>query len=99
MASAAAAEHELPRFEDISTANYRIRTHGLNGVNAVERTACYRSEFLSSLLDMDLWVKCEYRHATGSFKERGARNALMRLSREASAPNTQNNTKVDHAKL
>jgi hypothetical protein len=75
----------LPRFEDISTANYRIRAHGSgkNGMNAVERTACFQSDFLSRLLDMDIWVKCEFRHRTGSFKERGARNALMRLSPEA----------------
>jgi threonine dehydratase len=38
------------------------------------------SNALSRLLDMDVYLKLDYLQVTGSFKERGARNALMLLS-------------------
>lgn len=44
------------------------------------RTACVHSAVLSQMLGCELWFKREYSHLTGSFKERGARNALMKLS-------------------
>ena len=78
----------LPRFEDISTANYRIRSHGKafgKQGGAVDKTECRYSPWMSDLLGMDIWFKCEFRHRTGSFKERGARNALMKLSPEQKA--------------
>lgn len=64
---------ELPvQFEDVSKASYYIR-------GSVRRTSCELSPGLSELTGCQLYVKDEYKQFTGSFKERGARNALMQL--------------------
>ncbi|KAG5183839.1 tryptophan synthase beta subunit-like PLP-dependent enzyme [Tribonema minus] len=62
-------------FEDVSTAMYRIR-------DGIVRTPCLRSHFLSELCQADIYLKQEFTQFTGSFKERGARNALMKLTAE-----------------
>ncbi|CAD6188073.1 unnamed protein product [Caenorhabditis auriculariae] len=62
---------ELP-FSEISVAQYRIQS-------GIVKTNCRRSRLLSGLFDMDLYLKMEVNQDTGSFKERGARYALMRL--------------------
>jgi threonine dehydratase len=62
-------------FEDVSTATYRVR-------EGVHQTSCNYSPFLSKVLGYELYLKKDYRQMTGSFKERGARNALMLLSSE-----------------
>ena len=41
-----------------------------------------RSDALSKILDCDLYFKKEFELRTGSFKERGARNALLKLTPE-----------------
>ena len=46
----------------------------------VERTGCPHSPALSRLTGCEVFVKLEYQQRTGSFKERGARNALLQLS-------------------
>lgn len=61
------------RFEDIQGAAERI-------AKAVAETPCPRSEPLSEALGMEIFCKLEYLQRTGSFKERGARNALLLLS-------------------
>jgi threonine dehydratase len=62
-------------FADISRANVAIR-------NGVIRTQCKKSYFLSELLGANIWLKTEFQQFTGSFKERGARNAILTLLRE-----------------
>eukprot|EP00578_Thalassiosira_sp_NH16_P013220 CAMPEP_0181125198 /NCGR_PEP_ID=MMETSP1071-20121207/26907_1 /TAXON_ID=35127 /ORGANISM="Thalassiosira sp., Strain NH16" /LENGTH=534 /DNA_ID=CAMNT_0023210595 /DNA_START=56 /DNA_END=1660 /DNA_ORIENTATION=+ len=62
-------------FADISRANVAIR-HG------VIRTPCVKSYFLSELLGANIFLKTEFQQFTGSFKERGARNAILTLLRE-----------------
>jgi threonine dehydratase len=52
----------------------------LNG--AIARTPCTESISLSELTGVRLFCKQEYLQRTGSFKERGARNALAQLSPE-----------------
>src|SRR6201995_1403213 len=52
----------------------------LNG--SVARTPCVESAALSDLTGARIFCKQEYLQRTGSFKERGARNALMQLSPE-----------------
>jgi len=64
-----------PDFEDIRTA-----ARVLEG--AIEKTACDRSQTLSSLMGCELWLKFENLQFTGSFKERGALNKLISLSDE-----------------
>jgi threonine dehydratase len=53
-------------------AQFRIRP-------GIKRTQLNRSIKMSRLLDADVYFKNEFEHPTGSFKERGARNALLLL--------------------
>jgi threonine dehydratase len=62
--------------DDIVAARGRI-------AGGVERTACVHSPALSRLTGCEVFVKLEYQQRTGSFKERGARNALLQLSSAA----------------
>lgn len=57
-------------FSDISRANVAIRS-------GIKRTTCEKSYFLSELIGANIFLKTEFRQFTGSFKERGARNAIM----------------------
>jgi len=60
------------QFQDVSKAAFFIR-------GAVRHTSCELSTGLSELTGCEIYVKEEYKQFTGSFKERGARNALMLL--------------------
>lgn len=62
-------------FEDISAAAYRIK-HG------IKITPCEKSVRLSEVLKMDVYLKKDFMQVTGSFKERGARNTLVMLSKK-----------------
>ncbi|CDW56314.1 PALP domain containing protein [Trichuris trichiura] len=66
---------EIP-FSEIACASYVIS-------GSVIRTPCLRSANLSEMTSCDLYIKREYMQTTGSFKERGARYALSKLSKEA----------------
>lgn len=63
------------QFADIQDARERIRGHVLE-------SPCPASEALSEATGMRIFCKLEYLQRTGSFKERGARNALLLLSDE-----------------
>lgn len=65
-------------YSDIVEAHERIR-------GGVFETPCTESEALSDLLGCRVFCKLEYLQRTGSFKERGARNALLMLSAEQQA--------------
>lgn len=60
---------------DIVTARSRL-------TGAVTRTACLESAALSELTGARIFCKQEHLQRTGSFKERGARNALAQLTPE-----------------
>lgn len=80
-AVAAATAAEVPvdvTFGDVSTANFHIRTGG-----GIQRTLCHHSRKISNLLNMKVYFKNEFQHPTGSFKERGGRNALLMMDKEA----------------
>ena len=62
-------------FADISRAEVAIR-------GGVKRTTCEKSHFISELCDTNVYFKNEFRQFTGSFKERGARNAILKLIRD-----------------
>lgn len=67
---------ELPvTFADISRAHVAIR-------DGIVRTKCEQSFFLSELVGANIYIKPEFRQFTGSFKERGARNAILQMKRE-----------------
>jgi threonine dehydratase len=63
-------------FGEIAMAAYRIKS-------GVGRTNVYRSRKMSALLNANVYFKNEFQHPTGSFKERGGRNALLLLHDEA----------------
>lgn len=58
---------------DVAAARERIR-------GGVVLTPCLRSEPLSELTGASVYVKMDNLQRTGSFKERGARNALLQLT-------------------
>ena len=70
LTTAASASHNILSYADISRAALNIR-------GGVLRTQLYRSYFLSELLGCNLYLKMDQMQFTGSFKERGARNALV----------------------
>ncbi|XP_037051257.1 L-threonine ammonia-lyase-like [Bradysia coprophila] len=61
-------------FQDVTTASFLIK-------GGVEYTPCPKSQ-LSGQLGMTIYLKKEFLQYTGSFKERGARYALLMLSDE-----------------
>ncbi|MFM7809495.1 MAG: pyridoxal-phosphate dependent enzyme, partial [Planctomycetota bacterium] len=63
-------------YDDVGEAMARI-------ADGVVRTPCHESAALSELCGATIFSKAEYLQRTGSFKERGARNALLQM--EASA--------------
>lgn len=65
---------QIITFQDVTSAAFRIK-------KGIEYTPCPRSH-LSETLDMDIYLKKEFLQFTGSFKERGARYALLMLSDE-----------------
>ncbi len=67
----------------VSAADVEAAADRLAG--GVERTPCHHSTALSDLCGCDVYAKLEYLQPTGSFKERGARNALLQLTRDARA--------------
>uniref|UniRef100_T1GDD9 L-serine deaminase n=1 Tax=Megaselia scalaris TaxID=36166 RepID=T1GDD9_MEGSC len=63
-------------FQDVTSAAFLIK-------GGVERTPCFKSKLTDHRdLDMDLYLKMDFMQHTGSFKERGARYALLSLSEE-----------------
>eukprot|EP00754_Rhynchopus_humris_P037905 Rhum_TRINITY_DN20612_c0_g1::Rhum_TRINITY_DN20612_c0_g1_i1::g.171636::m.171636/K01754/E4.3.1.19, ilvA, tdcB; threonine dehydratase len=67
-------ESALPvKYEDIAMAAYRIR-------GGVVQTPMSKASKHTSGLVKDLYLKHEHRQATGSFKERGALNAMILLT-------------------
>jgi threonine dehydratase len=66
----------LPTAADVLSAAYRLR-------GIVERTPLVRSPTLSDIAKTEVWLKCENLQRTGSFKLRGAYNALATLTPRA----------------
>ncbi|MCL4762452.1 MAG: pyridoxal-phosphate dependent enzyme, partial [Burkholderiales bacterium] len=58
--------------DDVLAARERIR-------GGIYESPCVESIPLSQLTGARIWCKLDYLQRTGSFKERGARNALLRL--------------------
>lgn len=61
-------------FEDITSAAFKIKC-------GIQNTPCVKSR-LSDATGIDLYLKKDFLQTTGSFKERGARYALLMLSEE-----------------
>jgi hypothetical protein len=67
-----------PTFDQVVSAARRIES-------GIVRTPCVRSAALSELCRAEIWCKLDYLQSTGSFKERGGRNALLQLDAAARA--------------
>ncbi|XP_053694521.1 L-threonine ammonia-lyase [Sabethes cyaneus] len=65
---------QIITFQDVTSAAFKIK-------KGIEHTPCSKSH-LSEILDMDIFLKKEFLQFTGSFKERGARYALVMLTEE-----------------
>ena len=70
-------------FADVTADDVQRAADRLRGI--VRRTALRRSERLSQRVRCDVWLKLENEQLTGSFKIRGAYNAIATLSPEARA--------------
>lgn len=62
---------------DVTPHDVRLAAKRIAG--GVIRTGCTYSPALSRLTGAEIWTKNEHLQTTGSFKERGARNALLQI--------------------
>lgn len=69
------AETSAPNLETIRSAHARIRPH-------IHRTPVFTSESIDHITGAHLFFKCENLQKTGSFKFRGATNAVLSLTDE-----------------
>ncbi|MBC7790168.1 MAG: threonine/serine dehydratase [Anaerolineae bacterium] len=69
-----------PTFDELRAIDVFAAAKRINGI--AERTPLERSVALSEIAGGDVWLKCEHRQKTGSFKLRGAFNAISSLPRE-----------------
>ncbi|HEY5319640.1 MAG TPA: threonine ammonia-lyase [Galbitalea sp.] len=67
-----------PSLEEFERARRTVRT-------VVDTTPMESSRYLSEVLGVDVWMKCENLQRTGSYKIRGAYNRLVHLSDEEKA--------------
>lgn len=82
---------DLPvTFEDVIRAYYRIQ-------NGVVRTHCGYSQVLSDITGCNIYLKSDLSQVTGSFKERGGRNALLSLTDEEKANGVISASAGNHA--
>ncbi len=71
----------LVQFDDVARAAHKIR-RGANGRGIVQKTPMSHSAKFSALVGCEVHFKREYTHETGSFKARGAANAILSLTAE-----------------
>ncbi len=69
-----------PTFDELRAIDVFSAARRIDGV--AERTPLERSAALSEIAGGDVWLKCEHRQKTGSFKLRGAFNAISALPKE-----------------
>ena len=79
--TASATPESVPAAPPVTLADVQAAAKRIAG--AVVRTPCHHSPALSRLCGCDVYAKLDYLQATGSFKERGARNKLLTLDEEA----------------
>lgn len=90
-ANASPEEHITPiDWETISAAHERIRAR-------IHRTPVLTSTTFSAMSGAELFFKCENFQKTGSFKIRGASNAILSLSQEEAARGVVTQSSGNHA--
>lgn len=80
----------IPPYKDIEAAHRRIYSQ-------INRTPVHTSSSINELLDVELYFKCENFQKTGSFKFRGASNAVMQLNKEESKNGVGTHSSGNHA--
>lgn len=80
----------IPTFQDIETAHSRIR-------DKVHRTPVFTSSSVNQITGAELYFKCENFQKTGSFKFRGATNAILQLPRQELAHGVGTHSSGNHA--
>ena len=90
MSSKTIAPTAAPTWEEIQCAHQRITPK-------IHRTPVLRSATLDALCGADLFFKCENLQKTGSFKIRGATNAIFLLSDEEAARGIVTHSSGNHA--
>lgn len=80
----------IPTFEDVEQAHRRIS-------NKVHRTPVLTSSSINESSGAELYFKCENFQKTGSFKFRGATNALLQLSGEELSKGVGTHSSGNHA--
>jgi threonine dehydratase len=78
LSTANTPSQDILSLSDITRAAFRIQDHVIN-------TPFLEAEQLSSLFDVQLFTKLEFKQSTGSFKERGAANVVLQLTPEQRA--------------
>lgn len=81
---------DAPTFQDVLAAQKRLQ-------KAIHRTPVIRCHSLSERAEVDAFLKCENLQKTGSFKVRGAINALSQLSKEALDKGVVTHSSGNHA--
>lgn len=79
-----------PTFKDIEAAHKRI-------FEQINRTPVHTSSSINEIVDIDLYFKCENFQKTGSFKFRGASNAVMKLNKEEAKNGVGTHSSGNHA--
>ena len=82
--------HEAPTFDEIRAARSRIAAH-------IHRTPVLTSDLLDRVAGARLFFKCENLQKTGSFKIRGATNAVQSLDDDAARRGVVTHSSGNHA--
>lgn len=80
----------IPPFSDIEAAHLRIS-------DQVHRTPVFTCSSINEMVDVELYFKCENFQKTGSFKFRGASNAVLQLSPKESKNGVGTHSSGNHA--
>lgn len=86
----ASSDLSTPQFKDLEAAHQRIRPF-------IVRTPVVRSKELDEYLGVQLFLKCENQQEAGSFKYRGATNAVQCLSSNAATRGVATHSSGNHA--
>jgi len=90
MSSTASSQPQTPTWDAIEAAHARIAPR-------IHRTPVLRSATLDAMCGAELFFKCENLQKTGSFKIRGATNAIFSLSDEGASRGIVTHSSGNHA--
>ena len=90
MSSTASSQPQTPTWDAIEAAHMRIAPR-------IHRTPVLRSATLDAMCGAELFFKCENLQKTGSFKIRGATNAIFSLSDEEASRGIVTHSSGNHA--